>query len=943
MRSFAAALAAAFVVCACALRAATAQPRATDAPFFTARYDSRLTFRTISTPRFDIHYHQREEMLARRLARIVEEVATEVQPRLGATRGRVQVILVDQSDEANGWATVIPYNAIEISAVPPRAASVLGNTDDWLRLVFAHEYTHVVHLEKSGGWLGSLRHVFGRLPLFYPNLFLPEFMVEGVATYQESAVTGRGRMFAGEFRALLRRRYESLDRASGGVVAWPSGHRSYLYGVDFHECLAQRHGAESFGRLAEETARRLPFFGTRAFRDVYGQPLSTLWQVCANAAAKFDKPGAAASVPVPAQLTNHGFIVTSPVFSPDGRLFYLVSNPHGFPAVMELTKDGPRQVTTQFRGNRLAATRNLLLFDQVEIVRDVAPQSDIYAVPLDGGETRRLTRGLRAADPDVAADGETVVCAVQQTGRRILATFKVSSDGQLAVPQPLIEEDATEFTAPRWSPDGRSIVAERQRLGGPSELVIMDVRSRAVRTIVSSSPARNVSPMWLRDGRTVVFASDRNRDAFSLYAVDVESRAVTQLRTRWGAQFPALSPDQSRLVHVGHSTNGYDLFELRYSDALWGPVTPESTPAALASSPMHPVVAPPDRPYRPWKTLTPRFWLPVLETGNDGVLIGGATAGYDALGRHAYGATMAWSTEADRSEWQIDYTYARWRPAVFASASHDVDVLSRGTLQSRELNAGVLLPTRRVRWSMASLGALHLSRDRLDCPSCPDPDRTAARSALRGAWRFSNAKAFGYSISAEEGASFTVTGELARRALGSDGDATAVTADARGYLRLFPRHGVVAARIAAAAAAGDERIRRAYSAGGSGPQPGGFDFGSGAIGLLRGYEESDLRGDRAAVLNLDYRVPFAWVERGLGTWPLLLRSVHGAVFFDAGNAWTDRFRRANIRRSLGAELSFDVVLGYELPLTIAAGAAWRTGGPGERRGVAGFARVGRAF
>jgi len=77
------------------------------------------------------------------------------------------------------------------------------------------------------------------------------------------------------------------------------------------------------------------------------------------------------------------------------------------------------------------------------------------------------------------------------------------------------------------------------------------------------------------------------------------------------------------------------------------------------------------------------------------------------------------------------------------------------------------------------------------------------------------------------------------------------------------------------------------------------------------------------------------------TFPAFLRTVHGAVFADAGTAWERDLQSADLSRSLGAELSFDVVLGYALPLTFTTGAAWRDGP--ARRGVVGFARIGRAF
>ena len=111
------------------LRGAQTPPSRADAALGTTRYDPALRFRTISTTRFDIYFHQREEALARRLAGFVEEVAAEVDGRLGAPAGRVHVILVDQTDQSNGWATVFPYNLIELAAVAARVRDTIGNTE----------------------------------------------------------------------------------------------------------------------------------------------------------------------------------------------------------------------------------------------------------------------------------------------------------------------------------------------------------------------------------------------------------------------------------------------------------------------------------------------------------------------------------------------------------------------------------------------------------------------------------------------------------------------------------------------------------------------------------------------------------------------------------------------------------------------------------------------
>jgi hypothetical protein len=256
----------------------------------------------------------------------------------------------------------------------------------------------------------------------------------------------------------------------------------------------------------------------------------------------------------------------------------------------------------------------------------------------------------------------------------------------------------------------------------------------------------------------------------------------------------------------------------------------------------------------------------------------------------------------------------------------------------------MLLPFRRVRWNQSALASFYAASDTLDCRACrPAADGSFARRALRAGWRLDAARGFGYSVSDEEGASVTVTSEFSREALGADGNAGAATFDARAFIGAAPRHGVLALRVAGASAWGDERVRRLFGAGGSGPQGGGFAFGLDAIGLLRGFDETDLVGGRAAVANVDYRVPLLSVQRGVGTWPIFLRTVHAAAFLDVGTAWDARFRTGDLRRSVGLELSFDTVVGYALPLTFTAGAAWRDDRPLDRRDVVFFGRVGRAF
>jgi len=913
------------------------------------RYDPRFRFRSLTTPRFTIHFHQGEEQLARRLAVIVEDVADRITRQIGTANGRVHVILVDQSDLSNGWAVPAPYNVIEITAAAPSGESTIGNTDDWLRLVFSHEYTHIVHLDKARGWIGGLREVFGRPPLLYPNLFLPLWQIEGIATYNESVLTGEGRVPAGDFRFIIdraaaERRFDPIDRANGGLVDWPGGAAHYAYGAYFHQYLADRFGPDSIARLADDTSGRVPYFGARAFRKVFGRSLGALWEdfeTDTRARLRSDASNRT-------RLTRHGFAVGTPAFSRSGRLFYSVANPHGFPALMELPRDGspPRQVATRYLGNRVAASGELLVFDQMEIVNNVALQSDLYAVAANGGPVRRVTEHARAADPDVSPDGQTIVCTIQSADRRALATMSWPGSGVVGKPVDLLADESTHYGSPRWSPDGQSIAAERRRVGGPSEIVVVNAVTRQARTLVSSTDARNVTPFWLSN-RTILFASDRNGEPFGIYAADVATGATRKLAgAGLSAQSPVVSPDGRDLVFVGYTAAGYDLFSLPLSSAVWTEVAgaTASTPAPVTTLPVVAAAPVTDTVYRPWRTLAPQFWTPVIESNNNGVSAGAATSGSDALGRHAYGTTFLWTATRLRPDWSVGYAYDRWWPTLFVNLSDDTDPWREGQVRTREVNAGALFVDRRVRRTHTALAAVNASSDAFECAPCAIPvDSVIRRRALRLGWSFDNTRQYGYSVSRESGTAMRVTWEAAPEALGSDAGAGAMTFEARAYQHAGPQHAVLALRAAGASAWGDSLARRVFSAAGAGPQTGGFDFGTDAVGLLRGLDRDAVVGHHAVVGNADYRFPLRNVQRGVGTLPVFFRTIHAAVFADAGQAWNDTFRRSDLRFSVGAEFSLDAVVGYSLPVTFATGVAWRDDPVGAQRGVAMFGRIGRAF
>ena len=621
-----------------------------------------------------------------------------------------------------------------------------------------------------------------------------------------------------------------------------------------------------------------------------------------------------------------------------------------------------------------------------------------------------MTSGARLLDPDLSPDGATLVCVQNHAGQRDLvlvrlrppfeslravlsnvegpdttetrASLKARATGVAQGFSPaimtLIAEPDTQFDAPRWSPDGRTIAVERHRLGAMPEVVTVDVDTKTVRVVAAAPRTRFVMPAWRPDGAAIVAAAAPDEQTFNLFELSVDGSTARQLtHTTGGALWPDVAPDGKTIVFVGYTTDGYDLFSMPYPTATDGVATDVAqafrpamvaTAAALASSVgadprVRPDAAGADRPvgpYNPLDTLKPTSWTPVVETGGDQVRVGAGINGFDVLGYHAYAATATWlvsspagapTPSAAEPDWQLYYVYDRWRPTFYVSATSDTSFFAgpatdagtptSATRRERQIEGGVIFPIRHARAQHAA--RLSVVRA-VDDYTLGGSSFSRNRTPVRAAWQTITAHTYGYSISREDGIAAGATAEFVRRGLGSFADATTTTGDVRAYLPGLAPHHVVAVRLGGGVSTGDATVGRTFLLGGDSPGDGVIDLGSGAFTLLRGFSPNTFAGSHVALVNAEYRWPIARPQRGLGTWPLFLHTVHAAVFADAGHAWTRTFQSSAIKSSAGAHISADVVAGFFAPVTVTVGAAWGHDGSGRVSDrVTAYFRVGKAF
>jgi hypothetical protein len=198
---------------ALALLAAAAVPRSA-----CAQVVPNARWRTMDTRHFHVHFTPDLEPAARRAAVSAEAAYDSLSLRLHPPRGPIDLVIADNVDYANGSTTPFPTNRIIVYAHPPLDVLSLRFYDDWLALVITHELTHVFHLDRTRGWWRVAQHVFGRAPVFFPNLYQPAWVTEGLAVFYESDVTGTGRV-AGTYERMI---VESTAGSRGplGIDRW---------------------------------------------------------------------------------------------------------------------------------------------------------------------------------------------------------------------------------------------------------------------------------------------------------------------------------------------------------------------------------------------------------------------------------------------------------------------------------------------------------------------------------------------------------------------------------------------------------------------------------------------------------------------------------------------------------------------------------------------------
>lgn len=934
--------------------------------------DPYIDWYTVSSPHFRVHYHAGLERVAQKAVNVAEDVYERLVPALGYRPDEVtEVVLTDEANDSNGFASTLPYSHVTLFVTAPSDMSALGDYDDWITGLFTHEFTHILHTGNVSGAPTVINSIFG--PTLHPNQLQPHWIIEGLAVAMETEHTTGGRLRASQFDMSIRAdvlagNLARLDQISNVPYRWPGAGLWYLYGAHFVAWIADVYGPDVYPAVAADYgASLIPFGINRAIRRATGRTYEDLYaafradlttQVLGESDA-IDKVGRREG----RRVTFAGHSALGPRFRPaacgDRSLAYHRAGPDDPIGVYEVPMDGS-PVGSRAEHVALAGGRSVafmpdcsLVFDHVQPSRRSYFFSEILRQPVGTRSPRgveknreRLTFGRRAREPDVSSDGRRITYVTDRVGTSTLRIADLTPSGKienerLLTPSAYFEQTFT----PRFSPDGSKIAYGVWTQGGYRDIRIVDVASGAVVELWHDR-AVDQQPAWSPDGKTLYFTSDRTGFP-NVFAYELESGALHQVtNVLTGAYMPDASPDGRSLVYVGYTTDGFDLFELELDRARFLPVTklvPERPrPRGRPYSKRYPVA-----PFNPLPTLRPRNWSLSYGQGTFGDAIVVSTFGADAIGRHAFAASIAVELEHTELLGAVDYFYSRlpfgFRTTAFRGAAPREDYrIGEETTTVVEYQTGVTTgvsygvpgdaesQTVALSYTLANIEHEQPLGDDLD-PYAPlpfEPD-SGIIAAVRLGYDFSNASATPMAVSLERGFRLGVAGDFADPAWGSEYTLTAFSGEFAAYVPMpWLRHHVVALGLSGGIAMGSYVARSGlyYTGGFVDERP--FDaFTSGLLQsafVLRGYEPGQFGGTTFNLLNLEYRFPISYVDRGLSTLPVFLRSLTGVLFVDYGGAYFEMDLNDPLEvyhAGVGAELWINLMLGYDAYLDTRLGFA----------------------
>jgi len=922
-------------------------------------------YRTFETEHFTFIYPDGYAAFAKLAAKHIEHAHTILSPILQWTpRSKTTVLVTDNTDSANGLTMPALRVGIILNATPPDAWMSTSYSDDWIKLLVFHEYTHLLNIDATTEWMNLVRILFG--DVIRPNGLWPVWMLEGLAVYYETRTSTMGRGRSPEYDSILRAFYVdgklgnrsdfgvTLDRVNGDFPFFPGGEVPYLFGYHLWNEFAKDQSDAKMGDYSIRSSHRIPYFIEGNLENVTGKNWIDYWDsFLAASKTRFD--GQIQKIreegeTKPEFVSQAGYEAQGGTISADGKwmAYTRVSKDSQEGLWLRDLSDGDEhriQDKNSGVGMAFSPDSRYLVFSTIERYDTYSTFSDLELYDLKKNRVQTLAHGLRAKDPSFSPDGKQITFIQDAKASNWLkcADIAIDNDGNAALSN---FHDA--YTPPEFSIlgnphfiDDHQIVFSMQTLGhAQSDLILADSHQGGSRVLVADGNM-NREPYPTAEG--ILYIS--NLDGIeNVYRISADGKFKTKLSNLiTGASLPFSGPDGTLYASV-MTSEGYEIAKLASGLKSVSPSTPNppsfhpgqvvahpDAPTPLADALQSPELKfdPSPRDYSPWKSMLPREWAPITYAtygSLEGFSMWGSLLGFDSTGKQQYLAWAGYHFKPKTFDFNLDYTIYAFRPMIDLSVSAITNDIGIGPHDSEftrtyEAFASLGFP---IRWTYSSLlpqiygfvdwrGAYDLDSGNRVASN----DFELAKPLIPGFGAqigYSRVERSPLGFMTEEGTELS----LASEARNNPDEFTLYKYMARASQYIpIGSHSVLNPVVRWLGSSRITGTERGYSLLESRDPNNVFDRGTGSSLKrleFRGYTHTFLTRS-SGVASVDFHFPVTWIFSGLHhTLPVFFNQAHGFVFAETGYVPSTRFGNLFLP-SYGLGLNLDTTLLVRAPIT----------------------------
>lgn len=544
-----------------------------------------IRWQQINTPVIRVIFPEGLETQAGRVANNILYLNRNSTASIGPLSKKLNLVLNNQGTISNGYVTLMPYRS-EFFTTPMQDGFSLGSLP-WLDLLSVHEYRHALQY-------ANMRQGYTKLAWWLMgdagwgammNITTPDWFFEGDAVATETALTdqGRGRLpsFTQQYRSILLhgRKYSYMKARNGSYRDMVPN----AYELGYLLC---SYGREKYGNdLWLKVMRRnswlkgiiYPFsdavmvytgMSTRKFYKTALSEYKENWTEEISLADTTPRTRVSASSKT---VTEYRF----PVYQPNGDLLVYKESYKEAGAIYRVNPNG-QEFKVCAIGISLdpyfTTSGNRITWSEVTWDERFSSQnySDVVVYQTDLRKKIYLTRKQRYFSPAISPDGTRIVVAEVDSASHCRLKILDSRTG--AAVSILPNQEDYFYTYPKWEADGNSIISSVRTTAGRM-LIIQQHLSNGIITKLSGEYNQVFGEVFVSP-ETILFTSGFS-GINNIFSLSRSSGTISQLTgSRFGAYFPAVSPDNKRLAYSDFGIKGYGLVSVSMDSLLWKQIEP---------------------------------------------------------------------------------------------------------------------------------------------------------------------------------------------------------------------------------------------------------------------------------------------------------------------------------------------------------------------------------